>query len=351
MVCTSRQASVLLAASAVLVVNGCTRREEDAGPGGQRPVRVTATTGMIADAVRAVGGEHVRVTALMGPGVNPHLYKASAGDINRLVGADIVFYNGLHLEGELTGVLEALAKRKPALAVASGIDPRRLLQPPEFEGYHDPHIWFDLTLWMEAVEAVREGLKRIDPQRAVRYDGPAEKYLEALAELHRWALDRAAELPLDARVLVTSHDAYNYFGRAYGFEVIGVQGISTEEQATSRAIVELSRLIQARRIRAIFTESSISPKAIRAVIEDCRRSGWRVEEGGELFSDALGEPGTPGGTFIGMFRHNVDTIVDALKGLPVTASTLLTPAGLNDSRTGLKGNGPWSHLKGHEEAS
>lgn len=300
---------------------GCGSGEPRADSAGQRRLRVTCTIGMIADVIREIGGEHVQVTALMGPGVDPHLYKASAGDVARLVGADLVLYGGLHLEGKLTEVLEALARRKPTIAVTRDIDRARLLQPPQFGGLYDPHVWFDVQLWARAAETIRDALREADPRHADDYDRAAAAYLARLTELDAWCRSRAAELVPHQRVLVTSHDAYNYFGRAYGFEVIGIQGISTEEQATSRAIVELSRLIAARRIKAIFTESSVSPKAIRAVIENCRRAGWNVVEGGELFSDALGGPGTPEGTYIGMVRHNMNTIADALKWMKSAAGS------------------------------
>jgi manganese/zinc/iron transport system substrate-binding protein len=269
---------------------------------------------MVADAVKNVGGEYVEVTALMGPGVDPHLYKATAGDNARLAGADMVFYNGLLLEGKMTEVLEALAEKgKPVRAVADRIDKKLLLQPPGFEGHYDPHIWFDVRLWIQAVEAVREGLCDFDSAHAADYRRAAMEYLAELKVLHEWCKHRAGELSKEKRVLITSHDAYNYFGRAYGFEVIGVQGISTEEQATSRGIVDLSNLIRQRKVKAIFTESSVSPKAIQAIVANCRNAGWQVEEGGKIFSDAMDEPGKPAGSYIGMVQHNMNTIVNALK--------------------------------------
>ncbi len=291
---------------------GCADRTDRAAAIEQRGVRVTCTTGMVADLAREVGGARARVTALMGPGVNPHLYKASGGDISRLVGADLVLYSGLHLEGRTTEIFEALAKRKPVVAVTRDIGHERLLTMPDGP-YHDPHVWFDVSLWSMTVAPVGAALAAVDPAHADEYRSRAAGYEARLRGLHDWCLARAGELSKEARVLVTSHDAYNYFGRAYGFEVIGVQGISTEEQATSRAIVDLSLLIRRRQIKALFTESSVSPKAVRAVLEDCRRSGWQVREGGELFSDALDEPGRPAGTYAGMVRYNMDIIVNALK--------------------------------------
>lgn len=298
-----------------LVLAGCDNARDSRAdvrrPG--EPLRITCTIGMIGDLAERIGGRHVRVTALMGPGVDPHLYKATAGDNARLAGADLVLYNGLKLEGKMTEVFEALAKRKPVVAVADAIDPALLLEPPEFAGHHDPHVWFDVSLWMRAAGRVRDALVEHDPVHASDYRNASRAYLEQLQELHDWCGSRARELTADRRILVTSHDAYNYFGRAYGFRVIGVQGISTEEQATARSIVDLSNTIKERRIKAIFTESSVSPKAIRAVIENCQASGWDVVEGGRLFSDAMDARDRPAGNYIGMIRHNMNTIVDALK--------------------------------------
>lgn len=297
-----------------LGLSGCGAGRSDAAEGAHgRKLKVTCTVGMVADVAAQIGGEHVAVTSLMGPGVNPHLYKATAGDNARLIRADLVLYSGLHLEGKLTEVLEALAKRKPTVAVTDRIPRELLLKPPEFEGLFDPHVWFDVSLWMSAAEVIRDTLMQVDPDHADHYRRRGDAYMAELAELHEWCKARAAEIPADRRILVTSHDAYNYFGRAYGFKVVAVQGLSAEEQATTKAVVDLSSYIRNREIKAIFTESSVSPKAIRAVIQDCQSAGWQVVEGGEIFSDALDEPGKPGGTYIGMVRHNIHTIVDALK--------------------------------------
>jgi len=295
----------------VACVAGC-GGGHDAQPGAGK-IKATCTTSMVADAVKQVGGKYVEVTALMGPGVDPHLYKTTAGDNSRLARADIVFYNGLLLEGKMTEVFEALAKRKPVVAVAGKIDHKLLLASPGAAGHPDPHIWFDVSLWIEAVKVVRQALCELDGGHAGDYNKSAADYLARLEKLHNWCKSRAEELPKEKRILITSHDAYNYFGRAYGFEVIGVQGISTEEQATSRAIVDLTNLIRERGVKAIFTESSVSPKAVEAVIENCRKAGRQVEEGGKIFSDAMDEPHKPAGNYVGMVEHNVNTIVEALK--------------------------------------
>lgn len=278
----------------------------------QRQIRVTTTTGMIADMVRNIGGERVVVTALMGAGVDPHLYKASEGDVRALEAADVIFYNGLHLEAGLSGVLERMADRQTVVAVSDSINRERLLAPPEFAGSYDPHIWFDVTLWMTAAQTVCDTLTKIDPQNGEIYLQNRDSYLAELQKLHEYVLDQAAKLPEQRRVLVTAHDAFNYFGRAYGFEVRGLQGISTEAEAGTADLQNLAEFVTARQIPAIFIETSVSQRNIQAVQAAVQARDWNVQIGGSLFSDAMGSPGTPEGTYPGMVRHNIDTIVEAL---------------------------------------
>lgn len=277
-------------------------------------LRVVATVGMIADLAREVGGEHVRVTGLMGPGVDPHLYKASEGDVRRLYRADVVFYGGLHLEARMGEVLEEMGERTRVVAVTDAIPRPLLLSPPEFEGAYDPHVWFDVQLWMRTVPLVAETLAEADPANAAEYRANARAYLAELEALDAHVRRQAARVPPERRVLVTAHDAFNYFGRAYGFEVRGLQGISTATEAGTADVQALSEFIARRQIPAVFVESSIPRRTVEAVQAAVRARGWKVEIGGELFSDALGNPGTPEGTYVGMVRHNIDTIVSALLG-------------------------------------
>jgi manganese/zinc/iron transport system substrate-binding protein len=286
--------------------------EGGAGGGSSGPLNIVATTGMIADAVENLGGGRVEVTALMGPGVDPHLYQASEGDIRRLSDADLVVFNGLHLEAKLSDVLGEMEGR--TVAAAEGIDPSLLLAPPEFAGQYDPHVWFDVKLWTQAVERVRDTLAERDPDGADEYRRNAEAYLAELRELHAWVAEEVERVPAERRVVVTAHDAFNYFGRAYGFEVRGLQGISTASEAGARDVQELAAFIAEQRIPAIFVETSVSPRAIQAVREAVRARGFEVAIGEQLFSDALGDPGTPEGTYVGMVRHNVEAIVSALEG-------------------------------------
>jgi manganese/zinc/iron transport system substrate-binding protein len=278
------------------------------------PWTIVTTTGMIGDLASHIGGDHVTVTSLMGPGVDPHLYKASEGDVGRLSGADLIFYNGLHLEGAMAEVLERLAERIPTVAVASGITDSLLLAPPEFKGNHDPHIWFDVSLWMRAADRVASALVEHDPVHAESYLESLAEYHKKLRRLHNYVVKMAATVPPDARVLVTAHDAFNYFGRAYGFEVIGLQGISTATEAGTADVQALAEFIAERRLPAMFVESSVPPRSIEAVQEAVRARGFQVQIGGELYSDAMGEEGTAVGTYIGMVSHNIETIVAALKG-------------------------------------
>ncbi|MDW8328210.1 MAG: zinc ABC transporter substrate-binding protein, partial [Anaerolineales bacterium] len=279
-----------------------------------RPINVVATVGMIADAVKNVGGERVNVTALMGPGVDPHLYKPTASDVQKLESADIIFYGGLELEGRMTDTFVKLARAgKPTFSVSEDIDPARLRQPIEFEGKYDPHIWFDVTLWQEAVRKINKELAALDPGSRDLYQRNTDAYLKQLDELHQYVKTQIAGLPESSRVLITAHDAFGYFGAQYGMEVRGLQGTSTATEAGAKDVQDLAAFICERGIKAIFVESSVPQATIEAVQAAAQARGCRVAIGGQLFSDAMGSEGTPEGTYIGMVRHNVDTIVKALR--------------------------------------
>lgn len=278
----------------------------------QRRIKIVATTGMITDLVENVGAERVNVTGLMGPGVDPHLYKASEGDVSRMANADIIFYNGLHLEGAMAELFEKMQSRKRTVAVTNGISKKSLLSPSEYEGSHDPHVWFDVGMWMQTIPLVRDVLIEVDPEHEQAYISNAENYGSELQKLHEYVKARAEKVPEGQRVLITAHDAFNYFGRAYGFEVKGLQGISTASEAGTADVRELADFIAERKIPAIFVETSVPKRNIEAVQAAVKSRGFEVNIGGELFSDAMGNPGTPEGNYIGMVRHNIDTIVKAL---------------------------------------
>ena len=282
------------------------------GISSQRPIRVVTTIGMITDIVQNVGGDRVDATGLMGAGIDPHLYRASEGDVARLAGADLILYNGLHLEGKMAGVLERMQDQIKTVAVTQDVDRTVLLAPPEFEGAYDPHLWFDITLWMKAVERVRDTLIDVDKGSAELYRANTKNYLAQLEELHNYVVQQAERISPDQKVLVTAHDAFNYFGRAYGFEVRGLQGISTATEAGTADVQALVQFIVERRIPAMFVETSVPRQSIEAVQAAVKAKGFSVEIGGQLFSDAMGASGTPEGTYIGMVRHNIDTIVASL---------------------------------------
>lgn len=303
-----RSGSLLPLLLILTLLAGCA---PSAGGSSGGKLTVTATTGMIADLVRNVGGDHVDVTALMGPGVDPHLYKASEGDISKLQSAQVIFYNGLNLEGRMSDIFVKMSRTKLTVPVTEKIPEERVLA--DTQGHHDPHLWFDVSLWMKAVEVIRDSLSEADPGHKADYGRNAATYLKELESLHRYAREQLALVPGEQRVLVTAHDAFGYFGRAYGVEVLGLQGISTDTEYGLRDVQKLVETLANRKIKAVFVESSVPKRSIEAVVEGAKARGHQVTIGGELFSDALGEAGTPSGTYIGMVRHNVDTIVKALK--------------------------------------
>jgi manganese/zinc/iron transport system substrate-binding protein len=282
---------------------------QDAGA----PIRITTTTGMIADLAENIGGDRVEADSLMGPGVDPHLYKPSAGDIRRLEEADVIFYNGLELEGRMTDILVKIARAgTPTVPVAEGIPEDRLREPPQFAGKYDPHIWFDVTLWQMAAQRVKDELATIDPASDALYQTNLDAYLTQLDELHAYVQEQILRIPEGQRVLITAHDAFGYYGEQYGIDVRGLQGMSTATEATAGDIQALAEFIAERQIPAIFVESSVPPATIEAVQEAVRDRGFDVVIGGQLFSDAMGAAGTPEGTYLGMVRYNTDTIVKAL---------------------------------------
>lgn len=304
---------LLLSLLLLMVLSACSGQSAvNAADLSARPVNVVTTIGMIADIAENVGGERVDVTSLMGAGVDPHLYKASEGDVATLMEADIIFYNGLHLEAQMGKVLEQMEGK--TVAVTDTIDRDGLLSPPDFEGNYDPHVWFNVPYWMQATEAVRDALIELDPGSEALYKANTEEYLAELESLHAYVQEQAEKIPESQRVLITAHDAFNYFGGAYGFEVLGLQGISTESEASTADVQNLTDFIVERQVRAIFIESSVPIRNVEAVQAAVKDKGFDVQIGGELYSDAMGDAGTVEGTYIGMVTHNIDTIVKGLSG-------------------------------------
>ncbi len=278
---------------------------------GKFPIRIVCTTGMVADLVSQVGGKQVEVTALMGAGVDPHLYKASPGDARLLQSADMIVYSGLHLEGKMTDLFERLAQQKPTFAVTAGMEHQRLLSNEA--GVHDPHVWFDVELWSTGASVVRDRLAEFDPEHADLYRERCSNYQQELAKLHAETKEALATIPPEQRVMVTAHDAFRYFGRAYEVDVRGIQGISTESEAGVKQVNDLVNFLIEQRVKAVFVETSVSDQNVKSLVEGCGAQGHLLKIGGELYSDAMGTAGTPEGTYAGMIRHNVSTIVSALK--------------------------------------
>jgi manganese/zinc/iron transport system substrate-binding protein len=278
----------------------------------QAPFSVVTTTSIIADTTKRIGGDNTEVRSLMGEGVDPHLYKASPGDLRLLSTADLVLHNGLHLEGKMADALEKLATRKPVAAVTARISTDQLRKALEGQDSYDPHVWFDVSLWLVVAEHIRDVLIEHDRTNEVGYRTRFQSLETELKELHSWCRDEFQRIPPARRLLVTAHDAFGYLGRAYGLEVRGIQGLSTDSEASLQDIRHLVDLLVQRDIPAVFVENSVSPKAVEALIEGSQSRGHSLTIGGELFSDTLGSPHSPAGSYVGMVRHNVGTITSAL---------------------------------------
>jgi len=277
-------------------------------------INVVTTTTMLTDLVKNIGGEAINIQGLMGSGVDPHLYKASEGDVSKLFDADIIFYGGLHLEGKLVDVFEKMERRgKKTVAVAKAIDTKDLIGSNYFASNYDPHIWFNLTFWKSITKYVTNELVKVNPINASLFDANSKKYIKKLEALEADIMNTINTLPAEKRVLVTAHDAFNYFGQAYGFEVVGLQGLSTATEAGVQDVQKLARFIIDKKVKAIFVESSVPKRTIEALQASVQSQGHDVMIGGTLYSDALGDAGTKEGEYIGMFNYNVNTIINALK--------------------------------------
>ncbi len=297
----------------LIIVTGC-HDKVDVGHKSDKKLNVVATIGMITDIVKNVGGDRIDITGIIGEGVDPHLYKPTARDTKILKEADIIFYNGLHLEVRITGsVFKKMDDITKAIAVTDGIDRSQLRKTSEFIGGYDPHVWHDVSLWMKATENIRDTLIKRDPQNAEYYRSNAKYYLTQLTSLHYEMQRLSAQIPIKRRVLVTTHDAFGYLGKAYGFEVRGLLGINTEDEVGIADVRELAEYIIENRIPTMFLDTSSPPRGIFSVQAAVKARGFNVNIAGGLFSDAMGTPGTPEGTYIGMMRHNMKTIVNMLQ--------------------------------------
>ncbi|BBO33169.1 metal ABC transporter solute-binding protein, Zn/Mn family [Lacipirellula parvula] len=282
---------------------------------GEHPLKIVATTGPVTEMVRRVGGDHVTVEGLMGPGVDPHLYSPVAADVRKLSDADAIVYNGLHLEGRMADLFQKMSRNKATFAVTAGLEARhdtRLRATPAFDGLYDPHIWHDPTIWADCAADVAHELGEFDPAHAADYQKNAAAYAEELKAVDQFCREQIARIPADRRVLVTAHDAFSYFGKRYGVEVFGLKGISTEEEKDLKHQEEVQRMLLERKIPAVFVESAVAPRMVASLVEPCRAQGLDLQIGGELYADALGAPDSDAADYGGMIRHNAKTIADAL---------------------------------------
>lgn len=292
----------------IVVFVGCKNSSEENGK-----IKVVTTTNILADLVSEIGGDQISLQTLMGAGVDPHLYKASEGDVSKLYNADIIFYGGLHLEGKLVDIFEKMQGSKNTVSVGDRLPKDQLISSENFASNYDPHVWFNIQFFKQFAQIVTDELSKIDTENAEIYSTNNKKYQAKLDDLESEIKATIATLPREKRILVTAHDAFNYFGKAYDFEVVGLQGISTATEAGVRDVQKLSDFIIENDIKAIFVESSVPRRTIEALQAAVLSKKHNVEIGGSLYSDALGNPGTEEGTYIGMFRYNVNTIVNALK--------------------------------------
>lgn len=314
------QGRTLLASALLLIAMVGVGCGSDGGGGaatadiGDRKVKVTTSTNFITDTVRQIGGDRVEVTGLMGPGVDPHLYKASAGDVRALRDADVIFYGGLQLEGKMADLLDKLEQTQTTIPVTRDLPRANLLAPPQGANeQYDPHVWFDVKNWMVVSQTIADALEAKDPQNAAVYDRNVKRLLAELEKTDAYVAERIAEIPRARRVLVTSHDAFEYFGRAYDMDVEAVQGISTAAEATTADVDRIAELLKQRDVKAVFVESSVPRQTIDAVLAAAERKGTTAKIGGELYTDAAGSEGTPEGTYVGMVRANADKIAKALQ--------------------------------------
>lgn len=296
---------IIIGLSFIFLLSSCVAQAEP---------KVVVTIGMLGDIVKEIGGECVDVEVMMGPGIDPHLYKASAGDVQTLQNADIIFYSGLHLEGQLGEVFENLAQRRPVIAVAESAIPEESIITTSSDYGVDPHVWMDSSLWAQTTDVIAEELSKLKPDCASDINTRAQTYKPQLLALHDWVKASIASIPEEQRILVTAHDAFFYYANAYTIDVAGIQGISTESEAAIADIRDTVDIIVERNVPAIFVESTINPRTIEAVKQAVEDRGQSIIIGGELFSDAMGESGTAAGTYIGMIFENTKAITEALGG-------------------------------------
>ncbi|MFD2565374.1 metal ABC transporter solute-binding protein, Zn/Mn family [Aquimarina rubra] len=301
---------IVLILTISLILFSCKQEVKDPN----QKLNVVTTTTMITDLVENIGGDLITVNGLMGSGVDPHLYKASEGDVTKLVNADVIFYNGLHLEGKLVEVFEKMGRQDmKTIAIGEVLDKNILIGSDYFASNYDPHIWFSINNWKQVATFTIKKLKELDPKNAEAFETNGKAYLEKLDKLETQLKTTIETLPIEKRILVTAHDAFSYFGKEYEFNVVGLQGLSTATEAGVQDVQKLASFIIENEVKAIFVETSVPKRTIEALQAAVKSKDHEVTIGGTLYSDALGNPGTIEGTYIGMFEYNVNTIINALK--------------------------------------
>lgn len=296
----------------LLLLSACDEMKEENNTSDGDKIQIVTTIAQISEPISVIGGDRVNVKSLMGPGVDPHLYEATQGDIVTLQKANIIFYSGLHLEGKMTEIFEKTSETIPTIALSNLVEKERLLT--DAGGAVDPHIWFDINIWKDSLNVAVEELKKYSPDDAEYFEANKMEYFKKLDLLKEEAMEKLKSIPKEQRVLVTAHDAFSYFGRLFDIEVVGLQGLSTEDEVGISDIQSTVNLLIERKIPSVFIETSINENTIRAVIDGAAEEGHPVTLGGSLYSDAMGEEGTDEGTYLGMYRYNVNTIYDALTG-------------------------------------
>lgn len=297
-----------------MILTSCdSQKEEKKSITKKEPLKIVCTTNIVGDLVNNIVGNRATVKTLMGAGVDPHLYKATQGDIKELMEADVIIYNGLHLEGKMGEIFEKLSKQKLTIAVSDGIDPSLLINSSNFQGANDPHIWFDPKLWADGCTYVAEQLAKADSTNSSIFIQSGKSYANNLMAVNTFIQEQINQLPKDKRIMITAHDAFSYYGRAFGIEVKGLQGISTLSEYGLKDVTNMVDFIIAHKIKAVFVETSVNKRSIEAVIEGCKEKSYELKIGGDLFSDAMGEKGKKGGNYVDMIKSNTFTIVNALK--------------------------------------
>lgn len=272
---------------------------------------MVCTTSILADTAQNIAGDQWHITSLMGPGVDPHTYHATEQDVHALAHAELILYHGLHLEGKIVHLLEQMNRYTKSVGVCELL-PKEYLIESEMQGIYDPHVWHDVALWKLVATYILHTLVEHDPEHKDQYTARAQAYLDKLTNLEREIIESIQSIVPSQRVLITAHDAFSYYGLRYGIQVLGLQGVSTDAEAGTRDIQELVQFIVGNKIKAIFVESSISPRNIQAVQNGARAQSWQVAIGPELYSDALGDSESAAKSYIDMIRYNTQAIKSAL---------------------------------------